>query len=65
MSLNTILKIEAPWSNGLKGAVVKWLERLDYGAQSRREFEAGLRHATTGNSVYPAVNGYLFRIREG
>ena len=27
--------------------------------------EAGLCHPTTGNSVNPAVNGYLFRIREG
>ena len=26
----------------------------------KREFEAWLRHATTGNSVNPAVNGYLF-----
>ena len=31
----------------------------------KREFEAGLRHATTGKlSINPAVNGYLFRIRE-
>ena len=30
------------------------------------EFEAGLRHATTGKlSVNIAVNGYMFRIREG
>ena len=32
----------------------------------KREFEAGLRRATTGKlSVNPAVNGYLFRIRKG
>ena len=31
-----------------------------------REFEARLRHAATGKlSLKPAVNGYLFRIREG
>ena len=30
-----------------------------------REFEARLRHAATENSVNPAENGYLFRIREG
>ena len=32
----------------------------------KREFEAGLRHATTGKrkTLFPAVNGYLFRIRE-
>ena len=30
------------------------------------KFEAGLRHVTIGKlSVNPAVNGYLFRIREG
>ena len=31
----------------------------------RFEFEAGLCHATTGNSINPAVNSYFFRIREG
>ena len=33
----------------------------------KREFEAGLGHATTAKNlpVNPAVNGYLFRIREG
>ena len=31
----------------------------------KRKFEAGLSHAATGKlSVNPAVNGYLFRIRE-
>ena len=32
------------------------------------EFEAGLRHATTGKlslSAHPAVNGYILRIRKG
>ena len=28
--------------------MVEWLEWLDYIAESRREFEARLRHATTG-----------------
>ena len=30
--------------------MVEWLERLDYGTESRHkvEFEAGLHHATTG-----------------
>ena len=27
------------------------------------EFEPGIRHPTSGNSVNPAVNGYLFRIK--
>ena len=34
----------------------------------KHEFEAGLYHETTETlslSVSPAVNGYLFRIREG
>ena len=33
----------------------------------KREFEAGLRHATTGKLSLSTqqVNGYLFRIREG
>ena len=32
----------------------------------KHEFEAGLRHATTGKlSVNSAVNVYLFRIRDG
>ena len=41
-----------------RGAVIEWLERLNYGAESRREFEAGRR---LENSVNPAVNGYLFQ----
>ena len=32
----------------------------------KREFEAGLRYMTTGKMfVNPAVNEYLFRLREG
>ena len=31
----------------------------------KREFEAGLRHETTGKvSVKPVVNGYLFRLEK-
>ena len=41
------------------------LERLGYGAESRREFEAGLRHATTGKLGQPSSKWVLFRIREG
>ena len=49
----------------LRYAVVKWLEQLVYGAESRRKFEAELCKAQTGKlSVNPAVNRYLFRIRE-
>ena len=32
--------------NRKRGAVVEWLEQLDYYVES--QFEAGLRHATTG-----------------
>ena len=52
-----------------RGAVVEWLEQLGYGAESRRK--AGVRGSASpcGDwktlSVNPAVNGYLFRIREG
>ena len=33
----------------------------------KHEFEAGLCHGTTEKNLYvnPAVNGYLFQIREG
>ena len=31
----------------------------------KREFEAGLRHVTTGKLSLSTQNGYLFRIREG
>ena len=38
------------------GAMVEWLERLGYGAESRRkvEFEAGLCHATTVKLCQPS-----------
>ena len=45
-----------------------WLERLDYGAESRRKAvnsRLGFAMRRLENSVNPAVNGYLFRIREG
>ena len=35
----------------LRSTMLKWLERLDYGAESHRKvvkFKAGLCHATTG-----------------
>ena len=49
--------------------MVEWLERLGYGAESRRKV-VSLRQAPPCDdwktlSVNPAVNGYLFRIREG
>ena len=50
------------------GVVVEWLERLDYGAESRRKVVSsrlGSAMRRLENSVNPAVNGYLFRIREG
>ena len=49
--------------------MVEWLEQLGYSAESR--CIAGVRGLALpfGNwktlSVNPAVNGYLFRIREG
>ena len=48
--------------------MVKWLERLDYGAESRRKVVSprlgfAMRLLET-LYVNPAVNGYLFRIRE-
>ena len=48
--------------------VVEWLELLDYVAESRRKvvssrLDFAMRRLE--NSVNPAVNGYLFRIREG
>ena len=42
-----------------RGAVVEWLETLAYGAESRRRSDDWKTL-----SVNPAVNGYLFRIRE-
>ena len=49
--------------------MVEWLERLGYGAESRRKFVSSRRALSCDDwkilSVNPAVNGYLFRIREG
>ena len=48
--------------------MVEWLERLDYGAESGRKvisLRQGIAMQRLENSVNPAVNGYLFRIREG
>ena len=46
----------------LRGAVVEWLERLGYGAESRRKtYEwASPCYNWKTFSVNPAVNGYLF-----
>ena len=49
----------------ISGAVVEWLEQLDYGAESRRKVASSPRDDWKTLSVDPAVNGYLFRIREG
>ena len=55
------------FSNG--GAVVEWLEQLSYGAESHRI--AWVRGSALPCddwktlSFNPAVNGYLFQIREG
>ena len=48
--------------------MVKWLERLDYGAESRHKVVSsrlGFAMLQLENSVNPAVNGCLFGIREG
>ena len=49
--------------------MVEWLEQLDYGAESRRIARVRGSASPCGDwktlSVNPAVNGYLFRIREG
>ena len=50
-----------------KCVVVEWFERLDYGAESRRKvvsLRLGFAMRRLENSVNPAVNGYLFRIRK-
>ena len=50
------------------GAAVEWLEQLGHGAESRRNrvsSRLGLAMRRLENSVNPAENGYLFRIREG
>ena len=48
----------------------EWLERLNYGAESHRKVVSSrlgfaMRRLRKTLSVNPAVNGYLFRIREG
>ena len=50
------------------GAVVEWVEQLDYGAESRRKVVSsrlGFAMRRLENSVDPMSNGYPFRIREG
>ena len=47
---------EGPWLSGYSSSVMVQIVAV------KLEFEARLCHAMTGN---PAVNGYLFRIREG
>ena len=49
----------------LRGAVVEWLEQLGYSAESRRIGSASPCGDWKTLSVNPAVNGNLFRIREG
>ena len=51
---------EAPWSSGYSSSIIAQKVAVS------RELEARLHHAATGKlSVNPAVNGYLFRVREG
>ena len=49
--------------------MVEWLEQLGYGAESCRKMRVRGSASPCGDwktlSVNPAVNGYLFRIREG
>ena len=49
--------------------MVEWLEWLGYGAESRRKAWIRGWASPCGDwktlSVNPAVNGYLFQIREG
>ena len=53
----------------VRGTVVKWLEQLGYSAESRRIAWVRGSASPCGDwktlSVNPAVNEYLFRIREG
>ena len=47
----------------MRGTVVEWLKRLNYGAESRRKVvSSGLGFAMRRleNFVIPAVNAYLF-----
>ena len=50
--------------------MVEWLEQLGYGAESRCKARAQPRSSSPCSdwktpSVNPAVNGYLFQIRDG
>ena len=49
--------------------MVEWLEQLDYGAESHRKVVSSRLASPCDDwktlSVNPALNGYLFRIREG
>ena len=49
--------------------MVEWLEWLDYDAESRRKVVSSRLDSPCDDwktlSVNPAVNGYLFRIKEG
>ena len=48
--------------------MVEWFEQLDHGAESRRNVvrsRLGFAVRRLENSVDRAVNGYLFRIRDG
>ena len=49
--------------------MVEWLEQLGYGAESRRKASVRGSASPCGDwktlSVNPAVNGHLFRNREG
>ena len=48
--------------------MVEWSERLDFGAERHRKVVSsrlGFAMWRLENSVKPAVNGYLFQIREG
>ena len=45
--------------------MVEWLEQRIYYAESRWKVPSSNPAWPSNNSVNPAVNGYLFRIREG
>ena len=49
---------EAPWSSRYSGSITMQKVAI------KHEFEAGLAMLRLENSVNPAVNGYVFRIRE-
>ena len=52
----------------MRGVVVEWLDRLDYGAESRRKVVRGWDSPCDDwktASVHPAVNGNLSQSREG